>query len=247
MSNLLQCVILAGGLGKRMSSTKAKVLHKIKDKPMLFYVIQNAFSVGASRIFIVVGKYKQDIISEITPLFSTEQNKSIVYVDQPETKINGQLCSLGTGDAVRACLTYFEEYNLSPQTNILILSGDVPFISLPHLTSFSKLTNAIMVSSVDEPAGYGRVFFDESQNLSTIVEHAICTPQQLKCTTVNAGIYNLTVDTITQTIPLIEINPQKNEFFLTDFYKHTNTPIFCFFLPHVPQNVNTIQQLQDIS
>ena len=34
----LVSTILAGGLGKRMSSTKAKVLHEINGKPMIFYL-----------------------------------------------------------------------------------------------------------------------------------------------------------------------------------------------------------------
>ena len=34
----LVSTILAGGLGKRIRSTKSKVLHEINDKPMIFYV-----------------------------------------------------------------------------------------------------------------------------------------------------------------------------------------------------------------
>ena len=67
MSNTLQAIILAGGLGKRMSKDKAKVLHHIRNRPMIFYVIENALAIGASRIFIVVGKYHQQILNEIKP------------------------------------------------------------------------------------------------------------------------------------------------------------------------------------
>ena len=244
MSNSLQAIILAGGLGKRMSKDKAKVLHHIRNKPMIFYVIENALAVGASRIFIVVGKYHQQILHEIKPLFTPEIFDKFVFVKQPETTINGELCSLGTGDAVRSCLSYFQEYNVTPQTKFIILSGDVPFIHLDELHSFSKLHNAIMVSSVENPKGYGRVFLNNQGFLDNIVEHALCDQQQLTCTTVNAGVYNLTSQILHETIPYIEINPVKKEFFLTDFYKHTNTPISCFTLSHVPKNINTLEELQ---
>ena len=101
-----------------------------------------------------------------------------------------------------------------------------------------------MVSSVENPKGYGRVFLNNQGFLDNIVEHALCDQQQLTCTTVNAGVYNLTSQILHETIPYIEINPVKKEFFLTDFYKHTNTPISCFTLSHVPKNINTLEELQ---
>ena len=94
MSNSLQAIILAGGLGKRMSKDKAKVLHHIRNKPMIFYVIENALAVGASRIFIVVGKYQQQILHEIKPLFTPDIFDKFVFVKQPETTINGELVLL---------------------------------------------------------------------------------------------------------------------------------------------------------
>lgn len=247
MDDNLQCIIMAGGLGKRMSSNKAKVLHHIQGKPMIYYVLNNAFSVGVSRVFLVVGKYKNDIENELSSLFSKEQFQKIVFVVQPESMVNGELCSLGTGDAIRSCLTYFEDYKLSPKTNILILSGDVPFIIQEQLLLFTKMPNSIMVSNVENPTHYGRVFYNEQQYLTDIVEHSICDEEQLLCKTVNAGIYNLTVSTLNETIPNIEMNQRKKEFFLTDFYKHTTNNIFCFFLPDVPKNINTLKELEEFN
>ena len=72
MDNNLQCIIMAGGLGKRMSPNKAKVLHHIQGKPMIYYVVNNAFRVNVSRVFIVVGKYRNEIEKELSSLFSKE-------------------------------------------------------------------------------------------------------------------------------------------------------------------------------
>lgn len=243
----LVSTILAGGLGKRMSSTKAKVLHEINGKPMIYHVVQKALQIGSERIFIVVGKYKNDIQQALSSLYPHSTFLKFTFIDQPETSINGELCCLGTGDAVRSCLSTFDEYHLSPSTKIIILSGDVPFINSQHLISFSKLTNAIMIANVSDPTGFGRVFTNQHNQLQNIIEHAICDPQQLLCTIVNAGIYNLTYKLLLDTIPRIEINPIKNEFFLTDFYKYTDTPIICYLLPFVPKNVNTLSDLQQLN
>ncbi|MDP3285298.1 MAG: NTP transferase domain-containing protein, partial [Desulfobacterales bacterium] len=42
MTSKIAAVILAAGLGKRMKSDKAKVLHEINGKPMVMYVIETA-------------------------------------------------------------------------------------------------------------------------------------------------------------------------------------------------------------
>jgi len=43
----LTTIIMAGGLGKRMNSETPKVLHLVKGKPMLCYVLEKAFEVGS--------------------------------------------------------------------------------------------------------------------------------------------------------------------------------------------------------
>lgn len=235
-------IIMAGGLGKRMSSNKAKVLHEVNGFPMIYYVIQNALAVHSERIFIVVGKYKFDIANAVGDMFSKDELDKIVFVNQPESILDGEICSLGTGDAVRACLTEFDNYQFRPDTRVLILSGDVPFVNRDELLNFSTYDNSIMVTNVVDPSGYGRVFLNE-QHLSYIMEHALCDEEQLKCTVVNAGIYNLSMRVLRETIPKIELNTCKMEFLLTDFYLFTDTPIRVFFVSDVPKNINTHSDL----
>jgi len=247
MSSPLVSIIMAGGLGKRMSPNKAKVLHEIKGYPMIYYVLQNALFVGCERIFIVVGKYRNMIENAVRPLFSGEIFKKFVFVIQPESLMDGELCSLGTGDAVRSCLSAFEEYRYTPNTNVLILSGDVPFVDRDELLAFSQQPNSMMVANVDDPTGYGRVFLNEDDQLSRIIEHAFCDETEILCTFVNAGMYNLTLRTLKETIPNIELHPLKKEFLLTDFYLFTETSIHIFMSQGVPQNINTKEDLYSIS
>ena len=246
MHHSLVSIFMAGGLGKRMSSTTAKVLHEIRGKAMIHYVIQNALDIGCEQIFIVVGKYKPDIEAYVMSSFSSDVLERIVFVSQNEIIMDGQTCSLGTGDAIRSCLDLFPQYNCDENTNVVVLSGDVPFIDLHQLSLFSKMPNSIMVANVDDPTGYGRVFLNDQGSLSSIVEHALCNKQQLLCQCVNAGVYNLSVRLLNETIPNIELNVRKKEFLLTDFYLFTDVPISCFVLSHVPRNVNTLTDLQSI-
>jgi bifunctional UDP-N-acetylglucosamine pyrophosphorylase/glucosamine-1-phosphate N-acetyltransferase len=230
-----------------MSSTKAKVLHDVAGKPMLYHVIRNALSIGSEKILIVVGKYKQDIISAMSPLFPGDILSRFVYITQTDAMLDGEVCSLGTGDAIRSCLPYFSSIKCVPTTKVIILSGDVPYIHPDYLLNFSKTNNAIMVSSIKDPSGYGRVFINSDKELMKIVEHSDCNKHELNTNLVNAGIYNLSVELLLETIPNIELNLKKKEFYLTDFYLHTSKPIHCFFLPHIPKNINTPSDLRQIN
>ena len=52
---MLNIVILAAGLGKRMQSDLPKVLHPIAGKPMLAHVLDNARPLDPDRVVVVVG------------------------------------------------------------------------------------------------------------------------------------------------------------------------------------------------
>ena len=51
----LSIIILAAGKGKRMKSDIPKVLHKISFKPIIYYILKEAVSLGPKNIFVVAG------------------------------------------------------------------------------------------------------------------------------------------------------------------------------------------------
>jgi len=62
MQSNVAAVILAAGLGTRMKSDMAKVLHPILGKPMISYVLETAYALAADNIVVVVGHQADEVI-----------------------------------------------------------------------------------------------------------------------------------------------------------------------------------------
>ena len=59
----MTAIILAAGEGKRMKSHHSKVMHKLLDKPLIWWTAQAAQQAGATHIIIVVGHKGEEIRS----------------------------------------------------------------------------------------------------------------------------------------------------------------------------------------
>src|SRR5438034_3136677 len=87
----LDVLILAAGLGTRMQSNVAKVLHKLDGRPLIAHVCRTAAEIGARRILLVVGHQANEAQAAVEAELG--QNQAI-FVTQTEQR--------GTGDAVAA-------------------------------------------------------------------------------------------------------------------------------------------------
>jgi bifunctional N-acetylglucosamine-1-phosphate-uridyltransferase/glucosamine-1-phosphate-acetyltransferase GlmU-like protein len=56
---MLKIVLLAGGLGKRMNSEIAKVLHLVGGQPMILRILNECYKLRPDSIYIIVGKYEK--------------------------------------------------------------------------------------------------------------------------------------------------------------------------------------------
>ncbi len=201
-------LIMAGGLGKRMNSELPKVLHLLKEKPLILHVIETALKINPIKIGIIVGKYSK-IIQETINKYLKDISK-IEYIIQPE--------ALGTGHAIMCCKDFLSNYNYS---NITVLSGDVPLIKSETLerlnTSLNKSCVAILINKLDNPNGYGRIIIDNKQFVK-IVEEKDCNNEERKVDLVNSGIYSFKTETILNNISKITNNNKQNEYYLTDIF-----------------------------
>ena len=77
-------IILAAGLGTRMKSDKAKVLHEVAERPMILYVVEAARKAAGDDIIVVVGNQAQNNI----------RNRPITLCIPGETTWDGPCCAV---------------------------------------------------------------------------------------------------------------------------------------------------------
>ncbi len=194
----LSIVILAAGKGSRMKSAKAKVLHNICGKPMLYHIIKASLEVS-NDISVVVAHQKEAVIGEMESFF----NDAVTFVVQDAENFPG------TGGAMK---------NIAPKNEkVLVLNGDMPLITAEALQGFLDVDADIIMSIFDleDPDGYGRVKIQNNE-VKYIVEQKDASEDELLITHVNAGIYAFSKDVIKKYIPLLNNDNAQEEYYLTD-------------------------------
>ena len=111
---MIAAIILAAGKGKRMESDIPKVLHKLNNISLIERVINTTRELNCLKIIVVVG-YQKALIKK-----SLEKYSDIEYAIQDKQK--------GTAHAVQMCFENLRKF----EGDVVILSGDVPLISLQH-------------------------------------------------------------------------------------------------------------------
>jgi UDP-N-acetylglucosamine diphosphorylase/glucosamine-1-phosphate N-acetyltransferase len=199
-----------------MKSNKAKVLHRLFDKPMILYVVETANRVAGSNVIVVVGHQAEKVKEVIGAIFQVK------YALQKE--------QLGTGHAVMCAI------DLLPvdAEDVLIVCGDVPLLSHKTLSSMLKSHKeqkrdiSVLAVNVDNPTGYGRILIDQNGQLKDIVEEADANDEEKSISLINSGIYCIKKDFLCNNLNQIESNNAQNEFYLTDVIKigyHQNRSI----------------------
>ena len=91
-------VILAAGEGKRMKSSRSKLLHEIAGHSMLSYAVTAATAVQPEHIVVVVGHRRDQVEAHLAEI-------------APHVLIAVQEEQLGTGHAVQAALGQLADLN----------------------------------------------------------------------------------------------------------------------------------------
>lgn len=233
---------MAGGLGKRMESKIPKVLHMVNDKPMIVHIIEKAIRVSPEKIFVVGGKFLP-IIEYAIYIYKLTNYVTFVKQEQP----------LGTGHAIQCCKPFLEKY---PNTNTLILSGDVPLIEINTLKILLNVNKCVKVltTELENPFGYGRII-ENNDVFEKILEEKDCNNEEKNIKKINSGIYCFKTPILCKYIMDIKNENQQKEYYLTDIIEiiknNENTHIEQYVLPDYMSNqilgVNTKEQLLEIS
>jgi bifunctional UDP-N-acetylglucosamine pyrophosphorylase/glucosamine-1-phosphate N-acetyltransferase len=204
MSSPLTIVILAAGLGTRMKSRKAKVLHRAGGKTLIEHVLDTALKLtSADRIAVVVGHQAEEVRKAAAL-------PGIRFVEQKEQK--------GTGHAVMAC----REALGGEDGHLMILYGDSPLLlpqTLQRLIDRQRAGEAagtLLSALMENPTGYGRVIRDSCDHVFEIVEQKAANPQQLAIREANMGIYCYRADLFWKYVDEIRTDNPAREYYLTD-------------------------------
>ena len=186
-----------------MRSSLPKVLHKVRGKAMIRWVVESAKAVQADPILAVVGFGADQVAAEL-------QGSGVILVSQAR--------QLGTAHAVeqtRALLAEFEG-------DLLVLNGDVPLTTtrtlqrLIHTYRQSGARAAILSAEVEDPAGYGRIVRSPEGLLARVVEDADATEEEGKINEINAGIYVFHARTLFENLSQVSNRNRQREYYLPE-------------------------------
>lgn len=197
MVNSLSIVILAAGKGSRMKSPKAKVLHEICGREMLYYSIKAAREI-TDDVIVVVAHQKDAVIAAMEKHFT-----GLTFVTQDAENFPG------TGGAMMGVKPRYDD--------VLVLNGDMPLIQRSSIEKFLANPADIVMSVIplDNPSGYGRVVI-ENDRVQRIVEEKDASAAEKTINTVNAGVYAFKHHVLQTYIPRLSNANAQGEYYLTD-------------------------------
>jgi len=208
MDQSLAAIILAAGLGTRMRSDRAKVLHEIAGEPMIARVIRAVASLKPNPLVVVVGHQADRVAAAARAAVAP-----FVVYSAPQSE------QRGTGDAARCALS---EIPADFDGEVLIGYGDMPRLSPNTLRSFIDDHRAraahlsFITVELDNPAAYGRVVRDSAGEVAAIVEARDATAAQLALKEINTGIYQVSAALLRSSLGELRNDNAQHEFYLTD-------------------------------
>ncbi|HEX8720039.1 MAG TPA: NTP transferase domain-containing protein, partial [Pyrinomonadaceae bacterium] len=208
----LDILILAAGLGTRMRSSTAKVLHRLGGRPLIAHVCRTASALvkGERPVYVVVGHQAEEVEAAVRAELG---EGGAVFVTQTEQR--------GTGDAVFAARDALGSAN----STLLVLSGDVPLVraetlgSLVHQHRTHRGRGAactLMAVRLEDPTGYGRVVRDEEGRFDRIVEQKDASAEERQISEINVGIYCFETRLLFPALERVRPENAQGEFYLTD-------------------------------
>jgi bifunctional UDP-N-acetylglucosamine pyrophosphorylase/glucosamine-1-phosphate N-acetyltransferase len=199
-------IILAAGLGTRMRSQLAKVLHPVAGRPMIHYPVLAAKAAGCARIVTVLGHQAPEVISALKGL----PCQAVI-----------QRAQLGTAHAVLQARRWFAAL----RAPVVILNGDLPLLSdatirrLLEAHRSQPATLSVASVRLPDPTGYGRLIRSAGGRMAAIVEEADATPAERGLTEVNGGLYVAEGRWLADALRKIHPDNAKREYYLTDLVK----------------------------
>jgi bifunctional UDP-N-acetylglucosamine pyrophosphorylase / glucosamine-1-phosphate N-acetyltransferase len=243
-------MILAAGLGTRMKSRRAKVLHEVAGLPLVAHVLRAAFKLVPEAVFTVVGHQAEEVERAVRDEAAQLVERGAA---QPDLRFVVQAEQRGTGHAVMAA----REQLQGRTGSLIVLAGDGPMIKSDTLARLSEAhqreSNAATVLTVEmnDPTGYGRIIRDDSGGFARIVEQKDGSPSELAVREVCVSIYCFDVAALLEALDHLRTDNAQGEYYLTDvpavmLEQGKRVGVLCHTDPEEVQGVNTRVELAEL-
>ncbi len=204
---LIRAVLLAAGQGKRMKSSRPKVLHEVLGRPIISRVLDALDELSLEHIHVIVGH-------------GGDQVQQFLEANPPETSwsVNEQKPQLGTGHALQQLVPELGDFN----GTLLVTVSDTPLLTsatLDSLIESHRQHNSVITlvtAKLDDAGIYGRIVRDRSGKIVKIVEAADASCEQKSIGEINTGIYCFEWPDIEDGLSSLTNDNKQNEYYLTD-------------------------------
>ena len=203
----LAVVVLAAGLGKRLKSTKPKVLHELLGRPVLWYVLQAVRAAKPSKLIVVVHHDREEVEEAVRSWDLGGLKPAFVDQGQP----------LGTGHAVLAA-----EQAVGRAADVLVLPGDEPLVTgeqVKEILAIHRRRDVAAVIQTTVPTnarGFARVVRDAKGEFVRLAEGSDATRQELAIAEVATSVYTFRRDALFAALPLVDRDNRQREYYLPD-------------------------------
>jgi bifunctional UDP-N-acetylglucosamine pyrophosphorylase/glucosamine-1-phosphate N-acetyltransferase len=232
-------VVLAAGMGKRMHSDLAKVLHPMAGRPLLAHVLDTLDELGVGRQVVVIGHQRERVQAAFA------DRKGIEWAIQAEQRGTGHACMMA-----EPALGNF-------RGTVLVVCGDTPLLTARtldalldrHAKSGAQVT--VLSMRLADPKGYGRVVRTrDGQGIERIVEEKDATPAQKAIDEVNSGIYAFDHAALQGVLSSLTAENSQGEYYLTDTVsllqaKGAKAAVWCAEDARELLGINTPEQLAE--
>jgi bifunctional UDP-N-acetylglucosamine pyrophosphorylase / glucosamine-1-phosphate N-acetyltransferase len=210
VSNPTNILILAAGLGTRMKSEQAKVLHKLGGQPLIAHVVRGAARLNPEKIIVVTGYQAEQVEAAARAAIAPELAERLVFVRQTEQR--------GTGHAVICAREVLTE----AKGSLIVSYGDAPLVKTSTLQKLvaehesGQHAATLITIKMEVPPAYGRIIRDDEGQFVKIVEDKDCTPEQRAIQEVNPGFYCFNIADLLPTLDRLTTKNAQGEYYLTD-------------------------------
>lgn len=214
MKTPVNVLILAAGLGTRMKSDRAKVLHKLGSRPLIGHVLRTASELDPAGIFVVVGHQAEQVEAAARASVDAATAGKLRFVLQSEQK--------GTGHAVMCAADVLRE----AQGLLVVFYGDTPAVRADTLRELidehrrGGHAATLITIRQDDPPAYGRIIRDAEGKFLKIIEQRDCTPEQRAITELNPGFYCFDIPALLAALGKLSPQNAQGEYYLTDVPEH---------------------------